>query len=97
MAESKYSYGSHPNGQENNQDYLKDIEEHIKATGEQLKDLHSKMSLETDKLSENYLSMEEERKELRKKIIELDYEHKMMFAGNMRESRKQEQSRKEES
>lgn len=43
------------------------------------------MTLETDKYSEEYLAMEDERKELKKQIIELDYEHKMVFAGKMRE------------
>jgi len=45
------------------------------------------MKKESDKYSENHLSMEAKRNSLRKTLIDLDFEHKSIFARRMQESK----------
>jgi hypothetical protein len=52
------------------------------------------MQKESDKYSEKYLEMEAKRNSLRKALMDLDFEHKSIFAHRMQESRVKEQDEK---
>lgn len=41
------------------------------------------MQKETDKYSEKFLDLERQRNDLKKRIIDLDYQHKSIFARRM--------------
>ena len=42
------------------------------------------MQNHTDKYSEEYIQLEAQRKELKKRLLDLDFEHKMIFANRIR-------------
>ena len=52
------------------------------------------MAKETDKYSDRYLQLEQEISNLRKRVIDLDFEHKLLCSNKLKESRqKQEEER----
>ncbi len=48
------------------------------------------MSKENDKYTDRYLDLEQERNNIRKRIMDLDYEHKIICANQMKESRQRD-------
>ena len=57
--------------------------------------MSSEIKKETDKYSEKYLDLEHERNNLKKRVMDLNYEHKVVFANMIREKREKEAEEKE--
>ena len=53
------------------------------------------MAKETDKFSDRHLELEQERNNLRKRVIDLDYEHKLICSSLLKESRQKQADERE--
>ena len=71
------------------------MENEIKECGKRLQEIQLEMIKETDKYSDGYLNLEQERINLRKRVMDLDYEHKVTYANQMKEKRQKEAEERE--
>lgn len=82
---SALNYTHHGSGKEGEGE-LDEIEEEIKEVGAQLEGLYYEMKGKQDKYSEEYLCLENRRNNLKKRLIDLDYQHKTVFARNLKKN-----------